>query len=206
MSGSPVQALLFDLGGVVMEIDWDRAFDRWARSAGMPAELIRERFRFDAPYESHERGEIDAAGYYASLRDSLRLAITHEQFDSGWKAIFVGEMAQTVALLREIGDRVPLYAFSNSNRAHQDSWSVQFAEALRVFRKVFVSSDLGVRKPERRAFERIALEIGVPSREILFFDDTLENVEGARAAGLQAVHVRSPQDVADALRPWLAAT
>jgi glucose-1-phosphatase len=201
-----VEALLFDLGGVVMEIDWNRAFEHWGRNAGLPAASLRARFRFDAHYERHERGEIDAAAYYASLRDSLGLALTHEQLDGGWKAIFTGEIAETVAWLRQIEGRVPLYAFSNSNRAHQDAWSVQFAEALRVFRKVFISSDLGVRKPERRSFERIAREIGVPMEGILFFDDTLENVEGARAAGLQAVHVRSPQDVKHALRPWLAAT
>ena len=55
-------------------------------------------------------------------------------------------------------------------------------------------------KPEREAFEHISREIGVAPGKILFFDDTLENVEGARKAGLQAVHVKSPQDVANALR------
>jgi putative hydrolase of the HAD superfamily len=43
----------------------------------------------------------------------------------------------------------------------------------------------------------------VPIDRVLFFDDLAENVEGARAAGMQAVQVRSPVDVAAALRPWL---
>ena len=42
-------------------------------------------------------------------------------------------------------------------------------------------------------------EIGVPAERILFFDDTLENVDGARACGLQALHVTSDKDVADAI-------
>jgi putative hydrolase of the HAD superfamily len=46
----------------------------------------------------------------------------------------------------------------------------------------------------------------VPPARILFFDDTLANVEGARLAGLQAVHVRGPDDVRNAVRPWLEAT
>ncbi len=200
-----VQALLFDLGGVLIELDWERVFSHWARSASQPIEPIRARFHFDAPYQRHERGEIDAAAYYASLRDSLGLDLTHEQFDTGWKAVFVREIPDTIALLRRVAERVPLYAFSNSNRAHQEAWSPRFADALRPFRKVFVSSDLGVRKPERAAFEQVAREIGVPLGAILFFDDTPENVEGALAAGLQAVHVRSPQDVEHALRPWLDA-
>ncbi len=67
----------------------------------------------------------------------------------------------------------------------------------------FTSWELGLRKPERAAFERVAREIGVPMERILFFDDTESNVEGARRAGLAAVHVRSPVDVERALRPWL---
>ena len=64
---------------------------------------------------------------------------------------------------------------------------------------VFVSSEIGHRKPERSAFEFVARSVGVPIESILFFDDTLENVEGALAAGFQAVHVRGPADVKTAL-------
>ena len=62
---------------------------------------------------------------------------------------------------------------------------------------------MGSRKPDRAAFEHVAREIGVPAGRVLFFDDLEENVEGARATGMQAVLVRSPADVAEALRPWL---
>ena len=65
---------------------------------------------------------------------------------------------------------------------------------------------MGLRKPERASFDYFAREIGVPAARILFFDDTAANVEGARAAGLAAVHVKGPDDVRDAVRPWLEAT
>jgi len=63
-----------------------------------------------------------------------------------------------------------------------------------------VSSDLGFRKPEAPAFAAISKAIGAPLERILFFDDTLVNVEGAQATGMQAVHVKSVQDVANAVR------
>jgi putative hydrolase of the HAD superfamily len=68
-----------------------------------------------------------------------------------------------------------------------------------AFDRAFMSSELGLRKPERAAFEAIAEAIGISSSAMLFFDDTVENVEGARLAGLQAVHVRTPLDVKRAL-------
>jgi putative hydrolase of the HAD superfamily len=200
------RALLFDLGGVVMSLDWDRAFSLWGAHAGVPAEALRGRYRFDAPYERHERGEIAEREYFASLGDSLGIDLRHDQWSEGWGAIFTGEITPTVRAIERVKSRIPVYAFSNSNAAHERVWSRQFAPALAHFRKVFVSSTLGARKPERAAFEAIAREIGVPLEAILFFDDTMDNVEGARAAGLAAVHVRSPQDVENALRPWLDAT
>jgi putative hydrolase of the HAD superfamily len=200
------EALLFDLGGVVFTLDWNRAFACWSRHSRVPIADIRARYRFDAPYERHERGEIGESEYYASLRRSLGIDLTDAQFAEGWGAIFVDEIAETVELLRSIRTKVPLYAFSNSNPAHARVWRARFAAALPVFRKVFVSYELGARKPERAAFEAIAREIGVAPERILFFDDTAENVAGARTAGVQAVLVRTPQGVGDVLRPWLEPT
>lgn len=198
-----IRALLFDLGGVIVDIDWDGAFRHWGGHAKTDPALLRARFTFDTPYERHERGEIDARAYYDSLRDSLGIDVPHDVLDAGWKAIFPGLVAPTVALLRELEGRVPLYLFSNTNLAHQAEWSTRFAEALAPFDRVFTSCGIGARKPERAAFEHVAREIGLPLEAILFFDDTESNVVGARAAGMPAVHVRSPEDVRRAVAPWL---
>jgi len=198
-----IRALLFDLGGVLIDIDWDRAFSHWARHAGADARELRKRFSFDPHYERHERGEIDAAAYYDSLRHSLGIDVPHEVLDTGWKAIFPGAVEPTIALLRELHGRIPLYLFSNTNLAHLDAWSTRFAQALEPFERLFTSCEIGARKPEPAAFRHVAREIGVPLGSILFFDDTEENVRGARAVGMPAVHVRHPEDVRRAVAPWL---
>lgn len=201
---APVEALLFDLGGVLIELDWDAVFGHWAARSGFDPEMIRARFAFDRAYERHERGEIGAEQYFGSLRERLGIDIPDADFAAGWNRIFAREVAPTVELLREVEGRIPIYGFSNTNAAHQAVWTRDFAAALAPIRKVFASSDIGRRKPELEAFEHVARAIGVPREAILFFDDTPENVAGARSAGLQAVHVRSPDDVARALAPWRA--
>jgi len=198
-----IRALLFDLGGVLIDIDWDRAFSHWARHGGADARTLRQRFAFDAHYERHERGEIDARAYYDSLRRSLGVELPHEVFDAGWKAIFPGAVEPTIALLRELHGRIPLYLFSNTNLAHREEWAATFATALEPFDRMFTSCEIGARKPEPAAFRHVAREIGVPLESILFFDDTEENVIGARAVGMPAVHVREPADVRRAVAPWL---
>jgi glucose-1-phosphatase len=199
MPARPFDALLFDLGGVVLDIDFDRMFARWAQHAGGDPAAIRARFSFDEFYARHERGEISASEYFASLRSSLGIDLSDAQFVDGWTTIYVGEIPGVPALLRALKDRFPLYAFTNSNPTHMEVCARTYAETLKHFRRVFVSSDLGVRKPEREAFAKIAATIGVPVERILFFDDTEQNVRGAIAAGLQAVHLPATHGVADAI-------
>jgi len=193
-------AALFDLGGVVLEIDFNRMFARWAECSGEEPETIRTRFAFDAFYARHERGEIQAREYFASLRFSLRIDLSDAQFAGGWTAIYVGEIPGVARLLRSLKDQVPLYAFTNSNTTHMQVWANAYADTLRSFRRVFVSSEMGMRKPEPEAFAAISAAIGVSLDRILFFDDTRENVEGALAVGMQAVHVRSIEDIVRAVQ------
>ena len=194
-----VDALLFDLGGVVIDIDFGLAFASWAAAAQPPPDTVRARFAFDDAYERHERGEITGAAYFASLRSSLGLELSDAALTAGWNAIYLDEVPGIRALLGRLAGRLPLYAFTNSNLTHQAFWTVRYADVLKPFRKVFISCEMGLRNPEPPAFEAIASEIGVPLERILFFDDTRVNVEGALAIGMQAVLVRSIADVEQAV-------
>jgi putative hydrolase of the HAD superfamily len=203
---NPVHALLFDFGGVIVEIDFNRAFEIWGARSGVPATTIKSRFSFDSCYESHERGQIAANVYFDSLRASLGIRISDEQFREGWNTIFVGEIPGVAALLRQAKALEPLYVFSNSNPTHHAYWAMEYADTLGNFQKIFVSCRLGRRKPEPEAFTAVSSEIGVPLENILFFDDTDENVKSARSLGMQAVHVKSIADIENALRKFLPRT
>lgn len=199
VSPGSADALLFDLGRVVLDIDFSRAIAIWAPHAGCaPAELL-SRFVRDEAYRQHEMGLISNADYFATLRASLDVTLSDDRFLEGWNAIFTGEMPDIAALLVRARNHLPLYAFSNTNAAHVAHFSKTYADVLGHFREVYLSSTIGLRKPDKAAYEHVVNAIGVPAKRILFFDDSAENVEGARACGLQAVHVKSSEDVADAL-------
>jgi FMN phosphatase YigB (HAD superfamily) len=194
-----IQALLFDLGGVIIDIEFERVWQSWARDAACPVESIRRSIGQDETYLRYECGEILLADYFAYLRGAMSVSLTDEQLLAGWNEIFVGEMPGIATVLRDLEPRIPLYAFSNTNRAHEEVWSVRFADVLKPFQKVFVSSTIGLRKPDRASFDHVVGEVGVPASSILFFDDTMENVVGARAAGLHAAHTRSTAEIVAAL-------
>jgi putative hydrolase of the HAD superfamily len=198
-----IEALLFDFGGVIIEIDFDRVFARWAQLAGAPFEQVKRRFSHGEAYQRHERGEIGLAAYFASLRRDLGIDLGDEEFADGWARVFGPEYPSTVQLLKRLEPRVPMYLFSNTHPTHYELWSRRHEEALRPLRKRFISCEMGVRKPEAESFRRVAAGIGVPLERILFFDDTQANLDAAEALGVKTVLVRSPEDVARAVRPWL---
>ena len=193
-------ALLFDLGRVVLDIDFSKAIACWARYAGCEPDAIVARYVRDEAYRPHEVGKISDEDYFASLRSSLGIGISDTQFLEGWNAIFAGEMPDIAELLPRAAKQMPVYAFSNTNRPHVDYFSKEYADLLGHFRALYLSSSIGLRKPDAEAFDHVVAAMGVPAGRIVFFDDLAENIEGARARGLTAVHVTTPTDVGNALR------
>lgn len=133
------------------------------------------------------------------MRATLGVDLSDEDLVEGWNDIYRGLVPGISDVLTAAAMRWPLFAFTNSNPTHQRVWERLYANQLRTFRRVFVSSDLGIRKPDPEAFRLVAGLMGVEPEEILFFDDGAENVEGARAAGMAAVLVGSIADVREAL-------
>src|SRR3954447_19587293 len=148
LATTSADALLFDLGRVVLDIDFSRALNCWAGHARCEPTHLVGRFSADEAYKRHERGESSDAEYFTALRGSLGIDVTDAQFLEGWNAIFAGEMPDIAALLARAARRLPLYAFSNTNRAHEAHFSKSFAEVLGHFRKLFLSSTIGLRKPD----------------------------------------------------------
>lgn len=197
MTPPPIAALLFDLGNVLLEIDFRRALAHWAPFSALTPEALRKTFGPDAAYQRHERGELEATEYFDHLRKKLKLNASDAQIEAGWNAIFVGEISATVETVRSTA--LPRHVLTNTNHTHQRYWNARFAHTLTGFDRLFSSAAMGHRKPERKAFEHVAQALKLNPERILFFDDLAENIAGARAAGLQAIHVRTPQDVKDAL-------
>jgi HAD superfamily hydrolase (TIGR01509 family) len=197
-----VRALLLDLGGVLVDVSFDRAFRAWSAASGIPAAQLAERFRRDADYLAHECGTLTDSAFFASLRKALGLALPDEAMLAGWNAILGEPFPGVTELVRRAATKLPVYVFSNTNTAHVTHFTPRYRELFAPVRKLIYSCELGCRKPDREAFSRVAAQMGVPGASILFMDDLAENVEGAKAAGLQARHVPSPDVLAPILAPW----
>lgn len=199
LSRPQVDALLFDLGNVLLNVDFDCAFRHWAQCAGVPAETIAARFRQDAAYDAHECGEISASQYFAGLRTMLEIDLTDAQFTDGWSSILRGVIPGADTLLATLAATTPVYIFSNTNALHFARWGVDYPALLAPVTRVFSSHQIGLRKPSAAAFAEVCSIIGAAPERIAFFDDLPENVAGARQCGLHAFQVSSLDDIRHAI-------
>ena len=195
-----MKALLLDLGGVVIDVDPQRCFEYWAEAGGVDVGRIADRWCADEAYEAFEIGAIGFDEYLANLSTRLGISLKPNDWRAGWNALLGDPIADVVAALPTLAARVPLYCFSNTNVVHQAAWERCHADALTPFRRIYVSWQLGMRKPSVSAYLRVANDMGVAPRDIVFLDDNAGNVEGARAAGLVARHVPNAAATLAALR------
>jgi putative hydrolase of the HAD superfamily len=194
------EVLLFDVGNVLIEVDFARVTAAWAAVAGVPVERIAARFEADAAFRDHETGTLDDAGYFAHLRGRFGIALSDEDFRAGWNEVFVAPVAGMESVLRSLSTSYPLYGFSNTNRCHAAYFVPRYSAVIGHLRELFCSCELGWRKPDPRAYAEVVRRIGVPAGRIAFFDDLEENVEAARRAGMLAFPVRGAAGVHHALQ------
>ena len=192
---------IFDLGNVIVNIDFSRVLGVWSDLGRVPLALLQSRFQMGENFERHERGEISDEQFAANLCIELDVTLSYEQFVAGWQALFVGLRPEVIALMQQLrshGERVVI--LSNTNRLHCDYWPSQYPEVQQAADKLYLSQDMGMRKPEARIFQRVLEEEGVSAGDAVFFDDNLENIEAARQLGITAVHVTDAHVVPD----WFA--
>ncbi|MDU4091837.1 MAG: glucose-1-phosphatase [Pantoea sp.] len=192
---------IFDLGNVIVDIDFNRVLGVWSDLGRVPLAMLQSRFQMGESFEQHERGEISDEEFAAKICAELDIALSYEQFTAGWQAIFVGLRHDVIALMQQLrarGERVVI--LSNTNRLHCSYWPSQYPEVQQAADKLYLSQDLGMRKPEARIFQHVLQEEGVSADNAVFFDDNLENIEAARQLGITAVQVTDARVVPD----WFA--
>ena len=197
VSNEPAQkpVLLLDLGGVVLGIDFHRVFRYWASASGVDVSLFYERWTLDQAYKDQEIGRIDFTQYTTHLTNALGVTMSLEDWRCGWNALWTKPHDEVAATFDELKLRFTLCAFSNTNAEHADSFMQRYPHIMGQFDQLFLSHEIGFRKPGADAFLHVCDLLQTEPQHVTFLDDSQENVAGARAAKITAHHTRSEAEV-----------
>jgi len=193
-----IDVVLFDLGGVLIELAGVAKMLEWAPDLGSTEELWRRWLHSDA-VRRFETGRIGRDEFAVALVDEFALPVPHGEFIEAFtwwpRAVFPGAME----LLAQMRGRYRIASVSNTNEIHWErfanAWSLADA-----FHHNFPSHRVGKLKPDAEYFEHVLAELGVPAQRVLFIDDNTINVDAAARMGMHARRVEGVDGARAAFR------
>ena len=199
-----VRAIIFDIGGVLIGLDLDRCIRAFREILGFEriTELL-DPCHQKGIYGEMEAGVVSADDFRAQVLAESRPGCVPQDVDRAMGALLDGVDPRTVAVIRRLQEKYPLYLLSNNNPISMPLCLKALAHAGldpdSTFRDQFISCDLKILKPAPAFYLEAVRRIGLPAGEILFIDDNPANVEGARAVGMQARLYVPGSDMAELL-------
>ncbi|AEA43292.1 HAD family hydrolase [Fluviicola taffensis] len=203
MINTSKEAIIFDLGGVLLNLDYDlteKAFiSLGMKNFGESYSQLQQTNLFDR----FERGEVSSFHFVNQLLDRLPFGTTANQVVHAWDAMILDFPTKRLQLLEELATKYRLFLLSNTNDIHIDAVrrslekSVGHKNLEQYFEKTYFSSAIGMRKPDSNIFEFVCSENNLDPVKTLFIDDSPQHVEGAKSAGIEGLLLAKNQEVFD---------
>jgi putative hydrolase of the HAD superfamily len=196
-----IKNIIFDLGGVFLDIDFKQAALAFAE---LGVDNFSEYYTLHilSPlFEKLETGAITPEDFYDEFRKLVKLPLSNDEIMNAWNALLLGFPPERIQWLEDISKRYNIYLLSNTNEIHYNAFTNMFREKIenknldKLFIKTYYSHKMGLRKPSKEIFETVLKAENLNAAETIFIDDSLANIEAAKLAGLQTIHLLSPKTV-----------
>jgi len=182
----PVDLVLFDLGGVLIEVAGVRAM---LELTGIDSEeKLWQRWLTCGWVRRFESGSCSETEFAAGMVADWQLDLSLSAFLAAFRNWPAGPLPGAAELVAQTRASVATGCFSNTNALHWHD-HISAWPLAGLFDHRFLSFELGLLKPDTAAFAHVAQLLEVPAERVLFLDDNPMNVAGATAAGFQAVRV-----------------
>ena len=191
-----VKNILFDLGGVLFHIDYQRTIDAFKKLGITDFEKHFTQYQQNDLFDSFETGKISSAIFVKTLQESLP-DCSDQAIIEAWNSMLIGLPQEYLKLLEDLGKNYRLFLLSNANEIHIKFVSTFLKEHYNIpsinqfFEKTYYSQEIGMRKPHKATFEWVLKDANIVAEETLFIEDTAQHIEGAKQAGLKTHHLES---------------
>lgn len=195
---STVKNIIFDLGGVIININYGLSTDRLKQFSNSGSNIDFSQKMQSALFDDYETGLISCEEFRQQLRQEYAIEATDAEIDEAWNAMLLDIPKERIDLLLELGKKYRLFLLSNTNAIHMKKFNEIVAQSFHIpsldslFEKPYYSHLVGMRKPDAAVFQQILDENGLKNDETLFIDDSIQHIESARNLGLQTLHLQPP--------------
>tara|TARA_B100000902_G_scaffold390780_1_gene440314 strand:- start:540 stop:1157 length:618 start_codon:yes stop_codon:yes gene_type:complete len=197
-----ISALLFDLGGVIVDLDYNKTIEAFEAIGLEDAEHLYNQFNQSKIFDEFEIGSISGNEFISLLQEKIPQKVSQSKIKEAWNAMILGFEKSKLEQIKRYSEKIPCYLLSNTNEIHLEYiqtllQQVPFKNLELLFKKCYYSHIIGKRKPHLETFEWVLNDIGSSPEEILFIEDSPQHISGAEKAKIKTLHFTNDRRLED---------
>ena len=198
---SSFRNIILDLGGVVLDISYERTHDAFIRLGFENFETVYSQLRQENVFDLFETGKITEDDFRNAVRKYSAKNLSDKDINAAWNAMILQLPEQRVTFLTELKSHHRLFLLSNTNSIHEKEFTRKIVSVYgknileELFEKIYYSHRLDMRKPTKEIFKLILNENNMMESETLFIDDSPQHVEGAKQTGMQVYLLKQGEKI-----------
>ena len=191
-----IKAIIFDFGGVILNIDYNKTYKAFTNLGVKNFDEMYSQKNANPLFHDLEEGKINEEEFYNAFKRSTQLPLTDQQIKNAWCAMLMHYRKEALQTLSAIRHKYKLYLLSNTNIIHYKEFNKIFEEDIgpgsinNYFDKVYYSHEIGYRKPGNEAYEYVLQQNNLDAIQTIFIDDSIQNIDAAKALGLQTIFLK----------------
>ena len=187
---SAIKNILFDLGGVLYHIDYGITIKAFERLGIKNFHKHFSQHQQNNLFDQLETGKISNTDFIKEMKVLLPNC-TKEEIINAWNGLLIGIPKENIQLLKNLSKQYRLFLLSNTNLIHinqinkllYEDYNLKSLDPL--FDKIYLSHQIGMRKPNRETFEWVLKDAGILAHETLFIEDSIQHIIGANKVGIR---------------------
>ncbi|MBK6266213.1 HAD family phosphatase [Marivirga sp. S37H4] len=195
MDSHKIKMILFDLGGVIINLHTERTIEALAGLSKSSVEEVREAYENAEYFKILEKGLISETDFRNELRKDLKLSATDSQIDKAWSAMLGTIPEERIEQIKELSENFDCVILSNTNAIHERAFheilsqSTSYTHLNDIFHHVHFSHDLNMRKPDIEIYHKVLDIHQTEPQQVIFLEDTEHNLTMAAQAGIHTLHI-----------------
>ncbi len=186
-----IKAIIFDLGGVIVELDFSIFYNKIISQSPLENPHTRIMLEFFRESDLYHQGLMSDEEFYQLACDILQVCeVDQSAFFEAFNSIVAHPIPETIELLKKIKElnKYKLLALSNVNSSHWNYILSKNWDFLEYFDEFILSYEVHMTKPNPQLYGIAIYKAGFESEEIVFIDDGINNVRTAKQLGLIGIH------------------
>lgn len=198
-----IKNIIFDLGGVLLNIDYSKTEEAFKELGIDNFDAIYSQAQQSDLFDRFETGKITEDHFFTELKKHVPEEVSTLQMKAAWNSMLLDLPTDRLNLLKSVRKNYRTFLFSNTNETHINEFEniIQIQHGLTnlnpLFERVYFSNQVQIRKPNGEAFEFVMQQNSLNKEETIFFDDSLQHIKGAESIGLKSIFVQRPKTILD---------